>query len=56
MATLYNKKTSVYLSAEQVDMLNRAADAEGLSRTALLRTALADYLQGKGWDLPGRTE
>jgi hypothetical protein len=37
------KKTSVYLSEEDVERLRRLAEREGVSQAAVLREALAAY-------------
>lgn len=37
------KKTSVYLSDEEVEILRRLADREGKSQATVLREALAAY-------------
>lgn len=44
------KKTSVYLTDEEVDILRRLAEREGKSQATVLREALAAYDERSGPD------
>ena len=56
MAKTYDKKLAAYFSAEQFEIIEIVAEAEGLSLAALGRVAVAQFIQSKGYELPGRTE
>jgi hypothetical protein len=41
------KRTQIYLDADQDEQLGRRANAEGTTRSALIRRAIDRYLQGE---------
>ncbi len=48
------RQVSVYLTDDQLDVLDQLAGADDLTRSSVLRVALESYAAGRGFELPGR--